>query len=44
MAGVTKAIDHFHFNAAVAQIHEFVNVLAAFKDMGGADGAGWALP
>jgi len=42
VAGVTKAIDAFHFNAAVAQIYEFVNTLSGFKDKD-AEGASWAL-
>jgi len=42
IAGVTRAIDNFHFNAAVAQIHEFVNAFSGFKDTQAA-GADWAV-
>lgn len=42
IAGVTAAIEGFHFNAAVAQIYEYANALGGFRDMD-ADGADWAL-
>jgi leucyl-tRNA synthetase len=39
IAGVTEDLERFHFNRAVARIHELVNGLGEMKDDGAA--AGW---
>ncbi len=42
IAAVTRAIEDFHFNRAVALIHEYVNSLNDFKPTGSAD-SGFAV-
>jgi leucyl-tRNA synthetase len=42
IAGVSDDIERFHFNKAVARVHELTNALDELKDAAGEPGAAWA--